>query len=65
MLLAETEGMAGRIGVHDPDAAWLLDRAGEHDRTKLGSPEPRGAEVSHGQVEMKLLRRAAWPFRGE
>jgi hypothetical protein len=55
--------MTGWIGVNYPDAARLLERAGEHDRTKLGSPETSGTEVSNGQVEMKLLRRTTWPFR--
>lgn len=55
--------MAGWICVNYPDASRLLDRAGEHDRTKLSSPETRGTEVRNGQVEMKLLRRTTWPFR--
>lgn len=54
--------MAGWIGVNYPDAVRLFDRAGEHDRTKLASPETRGTEVGNGQVEMKLLRRTTWPF---
>ncbi len=57
--------MADWIGMDYPDAAGLLDPAGEHDCTKLGSPETSRPEVRHGQVEMKLLGRTAWPFRRE
>lgn len=55
--------MTSRIGVHYPDAAWLFDRAGEHDCTKFGCPETCGAEVRNGQVEMELLWRTSRPFR--
>jgi hypothetical protein len=57
--------MADWIGMDYPDAARLLDRAGEHGCTKLGSPETSDTEVRHAQVEMKLLRRTTWPFRRE
>jgi hypothetical protein len=55
--------MAGWIGVNYPDAAWLLDRAGEHNCTELGCPETSGPEVRNGQVEVELLRSTTWPFR--
>lgn len=55
--------MAGWIGVHDEDAARLLHRAGEDDRAEFARPETSCTKVRHGQVEMKLLRRAIWPFR--
>jgi hypothetical protein len=55
--------MAGRVGVHYPDAAWLLDRSAEYDCTKFGCPETSRAEVRNGQVEMNLLGRATWPSR--
>jgi hypothetical protein len=63
MLLTETEGMAGRVGVDDPGAAWLFDRSGERHCTELGCPETGGAEVGNHEVEMELLRRATRPFR--
>ena len=55
--------MAGWIGVHDEDGARLLHRAGKDDCTKFASPETSCTKVRNGQVEMKLLRRAIWPFR--
>ena len=55
--------MAGWIGVNYPDAARLLGRAGENGRAKFDRSEAGGTEVRNGQVEMKLLRRAIWPFR--
>jgi hypothetical protein len=54
--------MAGRIGVHNVDAAWLLHGAGEDGCTKFGSPETSCTEVCNGQIEMKLLRHPIWPF---
>jgi hypothetical protein len=63
-LLTETERMAGRVGVDDPGAPWLLDRAGEHDCAELGCPETSGAEVGNRQVEMELLWRTSRPCRG-
>jgi hypothetical protein len=62
-LLTETEWMAGWIGVNYPDAARLLDRAGEYRRAKSDRSEAGGTEVRNGQVEMHLLRRTIWPYR--
>ncbi len=62
-LLTETERVTDGIGMDDPDAARLLDQAGQGDCTKLCSSETGNSEVRHGQVEMKLLRRTMWPFR--
>jgi hypothetical protein len=55
--------MAGWIGVNYPDAARLLDRAGENRRAEFDSSETGGTEVRNGQVEMHLLRRTIWPHR--
>jgi hypothetical protein len=55
--------MAGWIGVNYPDAARLLDRAGEYRRAKSDRSEAGGTEVRNGQVEMHLLRRTIWPYR--
>ena len=62
-VLTEAERMAGWVGVHDEGAARLLHRAGEDDCTESDSPEAGCTKVSHGQVKMKLLRRAIRPIR--
>jgi hypothetical protein len=54
--------MSGWVGVDNPEAARLLLWSSEDDGTKVDSPETGGTEIRNGQVEMKLLRRATWPF---
>jgi len=49
--------------MNDPDAAGLLDPAGEGDRPQLCGPETRRTKVRDGQVEMQLLWRTVRPFR--
>jgi hypothetical protein len=53
--------MAGWIGMNNPDATRLLDRAGQDDCAQFDSPMASSTEIGNGHVEMKLLRRAIWP----
>ncbi len=61
-LLTETERVASWTSMNNPDAARLLDPAGEDDSAQLGSPETSCTKISDRQVEMNLLRHTIRPL---
>jgi hypothetical protein len=51
----QAEGVADRVGVHDEDAVWFLNRITQGDGSEGGGVATGRVKVGHGEIQMQLL----------